>query len=68
MAFKGYRIGNTTIGITQIPDRKRPCLYVMKGTTLYPVAYFTKAEYAEMFARELDRFICVLEQAERSEE
>lgn len=68
MGFSGYRIGNTTIGITQMPDRKRPCLYVMKGNTLYPVAYFTKEEYAEMFARELDRFICVLEQAEGSEE
>lgn len=57
MGFNGYRIGNTTIGITQIPDRKRPCLYVMKGNTLYPVAYFTKYEFAEMFAEELDRFL-----------
>ena len=57
MGFSGYRIGNTTIGITQMPDRKRPCLYVMKGNTLYPVAYFTKYEFAEMFAEELDRFI-----------
>ena len=31
MTFNGYRIGNTMIGITQMPDRKRPCLYVMKG-------------------------------------
>lgn len=57
MGFSGYRIGNTMIGITQIPDRKRPCLYVMKGNTLYPVAYFTKHEFAKMFAEELDRFL-----------
>ena len=65
MTFNGYRIGNTTIGITQMPDRTRPCLYVMKGNTLYPVAYFTKVEYAEMFAEELDRFLF---HGERSEE
>ena len=29
----------------------------MKGNTLYPVAYFTKYEFAEMFAEELDRFL-----------
>ena len=68
MGFNGYRIGNTTIGITQMPDRKRPCLYVMKGNTLYPVAYFIKAGYAEMFSEELDRFIYVLEQGAREEE
>lgn len=65
MRFSGYRIGNTTIGITQMPDRKRPCLYVMKGNTLYPVAYFTKYEFAEMFAEELDRFLL---HGERKEE
>lgn len=67
MRFNGYRIGNTTIGITQMSDRKRPCLYVMKGNTLYPVAYFTKYEFAEMFAEELDRFLLHGERKEDDE-
>jgi hypothetical protein len=50
----GERIG---IGVTQMPDRKQPCLYVMEGTILFPLAYFRSESRAKKFLEVLDLFI-----------
>ena len=53
----GYRKGNLAIGVTHIPNRKRPALYVEKGSTIYPYAYFKNEEEANKFIRELGELL-----------
>lgn len=55
--YGGYRIGQTAIGITHLPNRKRPVLYVQKGARLFPVAYFNNELAAQEFWKEFERFI-----------
>ena len=55
--YGGFKLGDTSIGITHLPDRKRPCLYIQEGGVLYPVAYFTREDFAEKFWEELKRFV-----------
>jgi hypothetical protein len=45
------------IGVSEIPDRKTPCLYVMEGTILFPLAYFRSESRAKKFLEILDSFI-----------
>ena len=49
MKYGAYKKGETHIGVTKPPDRIQPCLYVMKGNIMYPLAYFTSKEKAKMF-------------------
>jgi hypothetical protein len=37
------------IGVTQMPDRKRPCLYILKDANLIPLAYFQSDKCAIEF-------------------
>lgn len=57
MKHGSYVYKDTRIGVTKMPDRKRHCLYVMKGNVLYPVAYFTKEVFADMFWEEFQKFM-----------
>lgn len=47
--YGGLRKGNTVIGVTHIPNRKRPCLFIQVGNTLKPLAYFTDEDSATAF-------------------
>ncbi len=42
------------VGITQLPDRKMPCLYVMRDNDLEPLTYFQTEEKAATFMGFLD--------------
>lgn len=44
-------------GITTFPNRKRPCLFLAKGTMIEPLAYFTTDENAEKFKAVLNQLI-----------
>lgn len=55
--YGGIKMGDDVIGITHLSDRKRPVLYYQKGNVFYPLAYFTKDEFADMFWEQLQRFI-----------
>lgn len=55
--YGGIQKGDITIGITHIPDRKRPVLYYQKGSVFYPLAYFTKDEFADMFWEQFQRLV-----------
>ena len=55
----GYRNGERVIGVTHIPNRKRPALYVEKGSTIYPYAYFKSEEEANKFLYELGKLLGV---------
>jgi len=54
--YGGIRIGDDVIGITHMPDRKRPCLYYQNGNVIHPLAYFTSDEHADLFWEQLQRF------------
>lgn len=41
--------GTVDFGITTLPNRKRPCLYRMKGAMVEPLAYFRSEEDAAAF-------------------
>ena len=49
----GYekRIGDAkvTIGVTELPNRKRLYLFIQKGSVIYPYASFNKVEHAYKF-------------------
>jgi hypothetical protein len=45
------------IGVTQMPDRKRPCLYILKDANLIPLAYFQTIKNAIYFMDVLDLII-----------
>jgi len=45
------------IGVSEMPDRKTPCLYITRGTILSPLAYFRSEERAMEFLEVLDLFI-----------
>jgi len=45
------------IGVSEMPDRKQPCLYVMKGNILTPLAYFRSTEKAMEFLEVFDLFV-----------
>jgi len=45
------------IGVTQMPDRKRPCLYILKDANLTPLAYFQTIKNAIYFMDVLDLII-----------
>lgn len=55
----GYRKGELVIGVTHIPNRKRPALYVQKGNTIHPYAYFKDENEASRFMYELGEFLGV---------
>jgi hypothetical protein len=57
MNYGGYECNGIAIGVTKLPNRARPCLYVRKGNVLYPLAYFTSEDKAEMFMHEFWTFI-----------
>ena len=57
--LSGYRKGDLAIGVTHIPYRKRPALYVEKGSTIYPYAYFKSEEEANKFLYELGKLLGV---------
>ena len=46
-------------GVTQLPNRKNPCLYKMRGAMLEPLAYFRNEEDAKSF-NEIIEFIISL--------
>ena len=58
MAHKSCKIegphGTIKFGVTQLPNRKRPCLYHMRGAMLEPLAYFRCEEDAKLFDRIID--------------
>ncbi len=41
-------------GVTQLPNRKMPCLYCMRGAMIEPLAYFRSEEDAIKFDDILD--------------
>ena len=41
-------------GVTQLPNRKMPCLYCMRGAMTEPLAYFRSEEAAIKFDNILD--------------
>lgn len=45
------------IGVTQMPDLKQPCLYVMEDNILFPLAYFRSQSRAAKFLEILDLLI-----------
>ena len=53
----GYRKGELVIGVTHIPNRKRPALYVQKGYIIYPYAYFKDENEANRFMYELGELL-----------
>lgn len=54
--------GNVEFGVTQLPDRKQPCLYRARGTMICPLAYFRSEEDAETFDRILNTVIDTLQE------
>lgn len=57
--YHGYRVRidgkeEFEIGVTEMPDRKRPCIYIMRGGILYPLAYFRSEERAKEFLEAFD--------------
>jgi len=36
-------------GVTTFPDRKNPCLYILKGNVITPLAYFKNENKAKDF-------------------
>ena len=57
MSFGAYKYKDTQIGVTKLPGRKRPCLYVQKKNVIYPLAYFTSEDKAEMFWKVFKMFV-----------
>lgn len=60
--YHGYRVqvegkDEFGIGVTEFPDRKRPCIYITRGTILYPLAYFKSDERAKEFMEALDLIV-----------
>ena len=49
--------GKVVFGITQLPNRKCPCLYRMRGAMLEPLAYFRCEADAAAFNMILDTII-----------
>lgn len=47
--FGGLRRGDVVIGVTHIPNRKRPCLYIGNGNVIRPLAYFANENDALFF-------------------
>jgi hypothetical protein len=45
------------IGVTQMPGRKRPSLYIKRGTMLTPIAIFRAPKYAVDFLDILDLIV-----------
>jgi len=41
-------------GVTQLPNRKMPCLYCTRGAMIAPLAYFRSEAAAEIFDDILD--------------
>ena len=65
MAHQGCKIegpcGKAEFGVTQLPNRKTPCLYRMRGAMLEPLAYFRCEEDAEAFDKIVDVVVDTLE-------
>lgn len=51
---------DTTIGVTQMPNRKAKCLYMMVGNQIEPLAYFRSDEAAAEFETFFNRMIDML--------
>ena len=62
--YGGLRITDTVIGVTHIPGRKRPCLYIGSDYVVRPLAYFTSEECAKLFWETFKQFMGVAEQTE----
>jgi len=61
MAYGSCKIegphGTIEFGVTQLPNRKRPCLYRMRGAMLEPLAYFRCDQDADVFDRIIDAIV-----------
>lgn len=53
----GYSLGDTTIGVTYIPPRIKPCLAIQKGNVLTKVASFNDQYSATIFLDQLADFV-----------
>lgn len=53
--------GKVEFGVTQLPNRKTPCLYRMRGAMLEPLAYFRCEQDAEIFDTILDVVVDTLD-------
>lgn len=42
-----------SFGVTDIPNRRSPCLFIKRGTVLEPLAYFRSTEHAKRFFDEV---------------
>ena len=49
--------GKTEFGVTQLPNRKRPRLYHMRGAMLELLAYFRWEQDAEIFDAIINRIV-----------
>ena len=54
IGFKGKTL---TIGITKLPERKKPCLVVCEGNVMTKVASFNDEESVRWFASKLEQLI-----------
>ena len=65
MSHQGCKIdgpcGKVEFGVTQLPNRKTPCLYRMRGAMLEPLAYFRCEEDAEAFDKIIDVVVDTLQ-------
>ena len=65
MAHRGCNLegpcGKVEFGVTQLPNRKTPCLYRMRGAVLVPLAYFRCEEDAEAFDKIIDVVVDTLQ-------
>ena len=66
--YGGLRIKETVIGVTHIPDRKRPCLYIGSDCVIRPLAYFTSEEAAKLFWNTFQQFMGVADHTEPTTE
>lgn len=52
-----YTKDKVSIGVGNLPGKKRKSLYVETGCSIYPVATFTNDEQAQMFSDVLEYFL-----------
>lgn len=61
MKYGGFKIGDLTIGITHLPDRKKPYMYYQKGVAIYPCASFMSEEKAQEFWKAFGEFVLLMD-------
>lgn len=54
--YGGLKRGDIVIGVTHIPDRKRPCLYIGSEYVIRPLAYFKNEADAKYFWETFQQF------------